>query len=96
MELINFKITQQGRSDSVVNTTMGRAIDIARERAANHKTTVSLLAECPEGSGRFVLLGKYMYCPDKDEERQILAVPVVPKHRVSLYHSDDDSENDIV
>lgn len=78
----NFKITQHGRLDSVLNTTMDRAISITRDRARNRRTEVVLSAECPDGSGHYIALGTYMYLPDKGDDRDLLVIPKTPKHPV--------------
>lgn len=60
----NYKFAEQGRPDSVVHTTMERAIEIARDRVLNRRTEVVLSAECPVESGRFIRLGTYEYSPN--------------------------------
>lgn len=83
----NFKIKENGRPDSVVNTTMERAIDITRARAINRRTEVVLYVE--NSQGRFIPLGTYAYFPDKDGERQLLVVPKLPKHIKITYSYDN-------
>lgn len=80
----NYMFAEQGRPDSVVHTTMERAIEIARDRVLNRRTEVVLSAECPVDSGRFIRLGTYVYLPERDGERLILSIPKIPKNIIDL------------
>lgn len=75
----NYRFAEQGRPDSVVHTTMERAIEIARDRVLNRWTEVVLSVECPVDSGRFTRLGTYIYHPEGDGKRFILSIPIIPK-----------------
>ena len=80
---MNFKFTEPGRNEAVLNTTMERAIEIARDRAAMHRSEVKLSVETKPG--KFTHLGLYFYSPTLDQTgREVAAVPVTPKHIIEL------------
>lgn len=80
---MNFKFTEPGRNEAVLNTTMERAIDIARDRAAMHRSEVKLSVETKPG--KFIPLGLYFYSPTLDQTgREVAVVPNPPKNIIEL------------